>query len=735
VGVVVAVAASGCGVVTSPPGTGEDMAAPPQAQLLAYTSCAQFLAQVKAQALAEIGPDGLPTPSGTFLPSLEVPRFTARAGVGIASSGAAAGPAAGVADSAAGTPEGAAPSYSTTNNQEQGVDEPDLVKTNGRLLVALRENPVGLQVASVGAGAGPTPRLRGFLPFSTTAGSPTGFFLVGNDAVVFAPGTSPVPQAGAPATPRASGPNNAGQATDVVPTGAPPTTQVTVVDLTDPDHPVVSHSFVVQGTEVDARLVDGYVELVVDSAPNLAFVTPSDASPTALQQALAVNRSLILGSTASDWLPTVVSEPSGRISSPNCTSTMHTVAASGVDTVSVVPIDPSSGQPLPAVTMMGDATTVYASTSSVYVATSPWSELEAMPPTTGVNAPLVPAPPASGPAAGTTEVHGFDLSDPAAPRYLGSGQVPGTLIGQYALSEYQGYLRVATTVGEPSPAPNDGTSSAAPSDNRVTVLQPQGGALVTVATASGLGSGEKIYAVRFIGPLAYVVTFRQTDPLYVVDLSNPADPHAAGQLALTGYSSFLQPVGNGLLLGIGQSVDSNLRTSGLQVSLFDVSDPANPTLVSKLAYPEGSSAAETDPHALLYWPPSGLALMPLELPGGVGPASTTPTPFDTGSSSGAGSSSFEGAVAIHVSPTGLAEAGRLTQPAPTTAPSPGCLACSGGPSSAGGTAQPAVVRPYFPSSTIERVVVVGQTIFTISEQGIMASDLTSFSQVAWLPYS
>jgi hypothetical protein len=309
------------------------------------------------------------------------------------------------------------------------------------------------------------------------------------------------------------------------------------------------------------------------------------------------------------------------------------------------------------------------------------------------------------------------------------------LIGQYALSAYQGYLRVATTVGEPSPAPSDGTSSATPSDNRVTVLQPQGGALVTVATAGGLGSGEKIYAVRFIGPLAFVVTFRQTDPLYVVDLSNPADPHTAGQLALTGYSSFLQPVGSGLLLGIGQSVDSNLRTTGLQLSLFDVSDPANPTLVSKLAYPEGSSTAETDPHALLYWAPSGLALMPVELPGGVGPASTTPTPFDAGSSSATASSPFEGAVAIHVSSTGVAETGRMTQPAQTTAPSPGCLACSGGISSPGGTAQPAVIRPYFPSSAIERVVVVGQTIFTVSEQGIMASDLTSFSRVAWLPYS
>ena len=117
-------------------------------------------------------------------------------------------------------------------------------------------------------------------------------------------------------------------------------------------------------------------------------------------------------------------------------------------------------------------------------------------------------------------------------RTLYARAAAGTLIGQYALSEYQGYLRVATTVGAPSPAPEDGVAPGAPSDNRVTVLQPQNGALVTVGSLGGLGSGEKIYAVRFIGTLGFVVTFRQTDPLYVVDVSVPlraaGQPNAAG---------------------------------------------------------------------------------------------------------------------------------------------------------------------------------------------------------------
>jgi uncharacterized secreted protein with C-terminal beta-propeller domain len=259
----------------------------------------------------------------------------------------------------------------------------------------------------------------------------------------------------------------------------------------------------------------------------------------------------------------------------------------------------------------------------------------------------------------------------------------------------------------------------------VTVLQAQSGALVTVGTLGGLGSGEKIYAVRFIGSLAFVVTFRQTDPLYVVDLSAPTDPHTAGQLELTGYSSFLQPVGNNLMLGIGQAVDQNFRTSGLQVSLFDVADPGNPTLVSKLVYPGGTSTAQSDPHALLYWAPSHLAILPLS---GSPYASPTVDPSSD--------ASFNGALALRVGSTGLGQAALLSQPTPNTAPTTGVT--SGASSAAGmadGVEGEPFISPYFPNSGIERAVVVGDTVYTISESGVMANDLSNFAQVAWLPYS
>jgi uncharacterized secreted protein with C-terminal beta-propeller domain len=263
------------------------------------------------------------------------------------------------------------------------------------------------------------------------------------------------------------------------------------------------------------------------------------------------------------------------------------------------------------------------------------------------------------------------------------------LIGQYAMSEYDGYLRVATTRGEPTPAPADGgTAPPQLSDNLVSVLQPENGALITVGTLHGLGRGEKIYAVRFVGNLGYVVTFNQTDPLYVVDLSDPAHPALAGQISLSGYSSFLQPLSASLLLGIGESVDQQLATTGLQLEVFNVAQPGQPGLVSRQQLGQGSSsAAEYDPHAILWWPATGLLVLPVDNYSG------------SGATSSAGVWSIGPAGALH-------QVGSLTQP---------------GNSQSG-----------YPE--IERAVVVGGDLYMLSEQGVMVSNMSSLARVAWLGY-
>ena len=682
-----------------PGATGASAAKAEPARLVSYADCGQMLAQLRAQALAAVGPYGLAgsptggTYHGTSTSALPLEAAPAAAGASGASGGASA-------------EAGSAPGFSTTNDQEQGIDEPDLAKTDGTLLVALDRSTDTLQVASVSS----SPALVGSLPLGSAVEA-TGLFLVGAEAVVVGGAVSS------------------------------PDSEAVVVDLSDPAHPGVARSFHVQGSLVDARLVAGHVELVVRSAPQLPFVAPADGSPAALSEATAANRATVSASTPAQWLPSVTSEPSGTTTPAPCVAAMHTASstASGLDTIGVVPIDPSSDQPGTEVTVVGDATTVYAGGSSLYVATSEPAQPVPQP---AVDAPAPASPGVVSPGVvvtttssgslppDTTAIDAFDLSDPSAPRYVGSGQVPGTLIGQYALSAYQGDLRVATTVGSATPPPGEGTAPTTVSDSRVTVLAPENGALVPVGTVSGLGAGEKIYAVRFVGPLAYVVTFRQTDPLYVVDLSDPAAPQLAGQLPLTGYSSFLEPLGNGLVLGVGQSVDQNLRTDGLQVSLFDVSDPARPALVAKDVLPGATSAAQQDPHALLYWAPTGTVVLPV-VQFGSPPAGT---PVDPGVAQG---SAFSGAVVWRADGSGLTEQGRISQPAGAGVPA--CTFCAGALGSGGAAVGPggaAVMAPYEPyGGTVQRALVVGAKLYTVSGAGILESDLASLAAGTWMAFS
>src|SRR5690606_24107857 len=151
-----------------------------------------------------------------------------------------------------------------------------------------------------------------------------------------------------------------------------------------------------------------------------------------------------------------------------------------------------------------------------------------------------------------TEIYKFDTTT-TPPRFVGGGRVPGHLINQYAMSEWDGRLRVAaTTEGR------DGGQS----QSGVYVLAPKDGQLVQVGAVEGLGLGERIYAVRFIGPIGYVVTFRQTDPLYTVDLRDPTAPVVRGALKIPGYSAYLHPVDDTRLIGVGQDATDSGQILG-----------------------------------------------------------------------------------------------------------------------------------------------------------------------------
>ena len=162
-------------------------------------------------------------------------------------------------------------------------------------------------------------------------------------------------------------------------------------------------------------------------------------------------------------------------------------------------------------------------------------------------------------------------------RVEASTTVEGTPLNQFSLDEYRGYLRVALTTGD---------------DNVVKVLDSS--SLKPAGEVRNLGKkGERIFGVRFAGDLGYVVTFRRTDPFYVIDLSEPESPAVAGELELPGYSSYLHPLGNGTVLGVG------MEGGRVKLSLFDVSRPEEPVEVDRYLLPEGWSEVLRNHRAFL----------------------------------------------------------------------------------------------------------------------------------------
>jgi len=274
-----------------------------------------------------------------------------------------------------------------------------------------------------------------------------------------------------------------------------------------------------------------------------------------------------------------------------------------------------------------------------------------------------------------TEIHRFDISNPQKTTYAATGTVPGFILNNYALSEHDGKLRVASTE-EPPWTPETG---AGESQSTVTVLEQQGRALTRIGSVTGLGKGERIYAVRFMGERGYVVTFRQVDPLYTLDLKDPKAPKVVGELKIPGYSAYLHPVGDDRLLGIGR------EGAGVKASLFDVSNMAAPTQVTQLMFGSGNTAVEFEPHAFLYWAPSKLAVMPLQ----------TYQP------------AFDGVVGVRVETGGLTEAGRITHHN----------------------------TERNSDATIERSLVIDGQLYTVSWMGIQSSNLTNLGGLGFTAFT
>ncbi|WP_456277766.1 beta-propeller domain-containing protein [Bacillus sp. AK128] len=173
-----------------------------------------------------------------------------------------------------------------------------------------------------------------------------------------------------------------------------------------------------------------------------------------------------------------------------------------------------------------------------------------------------------------TEVFKFAVSNLDV-SFVASGIVKGKLLNQFSMDEFNGHFRIATTEGET-------WNETTPSSNHVFILNE---GMSVVGSVEDLARGERIYSVRFMGEKAYVVTFKEVDPLFVLDVSNPSKPTVLGELKIPGFSNYLHPYDENHLIGFGQhtklvkdqgSLSPRVMTDGVKISLFDVSNPLEP---------------------------------------------------------------------------------------------------------------------------------------------------------------
>ena len=586
-------------------------------RLVAFGTCGQFLGYAKTHAAPFVTATGIGVSSTPILKAVP----------GVVTNGAASAATAG--NQASAPVEGV--DYSGTNNQEVGVDEPDIVKTDGNTLYAAENGQ--LEAVDV---SGSKPKLLDTLQL--TSGYSNVLLLFNNHLLVISRGNSFIEPL--PAMP----------ARMYIPVSQ--NTVLTEIDVSDPSNLKVEQTATIEGGFLDARMIGSTVRIVTSSGLpiELPFVS-----------GVAANQAVVAHSTAKKWLPTYKLGRHAATPLVQCRHIYRPVDFSGLGMTTVSTIDLANNLNIVnSTSVMADGNIVYASPTTLYVASQSWADRPL---------PAEPYQPISG---ATTEINAFDISNPTTTTYIGSGSVPGYLLDQFSLSDFQGILRVVSTQSPAWWGTADGTQSY------LTTLKASNGKLVQVGQLGGLGQGERVYAVRFVGLDAFVVTFRQVDPLHAIDVSDPANPKLEGELELAGYSSYLQPLGNNLILGIGQDVGANNEPSGTQLSLFDVSDLTHPTLVAHTSLGQGWSSAESDHHAFLYWPATNLVVVPFG----------------------------QLAVGMKVTQAGISQIGRIAQLDANSSTLP----------------------------TIDRAVVDRNTLLTISSAGVKSSVLSSLADLGWAAF-
>ena len=440
-----------------------------------------------------------------------------------------------------------APSHSTTNIQVAGVDEADIVKTDGEYMYIASYDKVTIVKAYPSSDLANVTILDiedilGFKPENASA-YVSGIYLHDTSLIV----VLSVYEWWNPAV-------------DYADIGAyrysNERSVVSVFDIENVSVPKLQFSYGVSGYALTSRMVGSYVYLVGQSSIVLLEQQPS------LPLAWDGNSSEEVD------VGNIYYDPETR----DASVFMNLLAVDVVD-----------GDHATTTIMAGYASTVYMSLDAMYLSVQKWSGEMVV-----VETDSAPSDEVSS----RTTIYKVAV-DKLTMVNVARGDVRGWLLNQFSMDEKDGYLRVATTTGWSN------------QESAVYVLDSD---LAVFGSLTKLAPNERIYSARFLGDTLYMVTFRQIDPFFVIDLEDPAHPRVLGELKNPGFSSYLHPVDEDHVLGIGS------ENSSVKISLYNVSDPTNPTEQSKYLFPQWSStSAAYDPKAVLFDFEKGLLVIPVSM--------------------------------------------------------------------------------------------------------------------------
>lgn len=490
-----------------------------------------------------------------------------------------------------------AKNYSTTNTQEEGVDEADFVKNDASFIYLLTGNALNIYDAW-------PPESARLVSSFMLEGTPQRLYVHNNRALIYS--------------------HDSGRQTTEgcdelrgIPCVGSGQVLITVLDITSKEHPFLERKVWYNGTYGGSRRIGDAVHTTLvfpGEGLNGVQLSPESSSPCTesddairekYYQLFLRNREEL---RKRDYTLTL---PEGSFEKRNadgtysvqelkseCSSVYAPAMAGGMNVVAVLSMNLTQTDGISFTPILGQPGMVYASSHNLYVAANyvyqdygPWFD-------GAFNIAEVSA------------FHKFGMqTGPAHTEYKASGWAVGRVLNQFSMGEHNDYLQVATTSGE-SPSPT--------CTNSVFVLEQKDGRLEVAGSLEGIAPGEDIRSARFEGDRGFVVTFKKTDPLFTVDLSDPRNPRLAGQLEIPGFSTYIHMMDDTHLLTIGfdaQDMGDFAWFQGIQLQIFDVGDMSRPRLKhKKLIGTRGSSSEAAANHlAFNYFAPSNLLALPMSL--------------------------------------------------------------------------------------------------------------------------